>query len=86
MKRSRLLTATIDGKLDIWDFDAAKHIIYKDQSIPTKTLPLNNALTFDTAFNLIGSESIPGLCMILTSKNIMVKKKRHIEIGRYKVY
>lgn len=71
-KRSRLLTVTIDGKLNIWDFDATKHIIYKDQTIPNRPSILNNTTSFDSAFNLIGNPSIPGMCMALTSKNVMV--------------
>lgn len=71
-KRSRLLTVTIDGKLNIWDFDATKHIIYKDQTIPNRPSILNNTTSFDSAFNLIGNSSIPGMCMALTSKNVMI--------------
>lgn len=71
-ERSRLLTVTIDGRLDIWDFDATKHIIYKDKSVPNKSLFMNNTAFFDTAFDLVGTPLIPGICMVLTSKNIMV--------------
>lgn len=71
--RSRLLTVTIDGRLDIWDFDATKHIVYKDQSVPNRPLILNNTTSFDSAFNLVGNPAIPGICMTLTSKNIMVR-------------
>ncbi|KAG2228566.1 hypothetical protein INT48_008735 [Thamnidium elegans] len=70
--RSRLLTVTIDGRLDIWDFDATKHIIYKDQSAPNRPLILNNTTSFDSAFNLIGNKEMSGICMTLTSKNIMI--------------
>lgn len=70
--RSRLLTVTIDGRLDIWDFDATKHIIYKDQSAPNRPLLLNNTTSFDSAFNLVGNKEMSGICMTLTSKNIMV--------------
>lgn len=70
--RSRLLTVTIDGRLDIWDFDATKHIIYKDQSAPNRPLILNNTTSFDSAFNLVGNKETSGICMTLTSKNIMV--------------
>jgi hypothetical protein len=72
-KRSRLLTVTIDGRLDIWDFDATKHIIYKDKTVPNKPLLLNNTALSDSAFNLVGNPLVPGMCMTLTSKNIMVK-------------
>ncbi|KAL7310276.1 hypothetical protein PS15m_009794 [Mucor circinelloides] len=71
-KRSRLLTVTIDGNLNIWDFDVTKHIIYKDQTIPNRPSILSNTTSFDSAFNLIGNPSIPGMCMALTSKNIMI--------------
>ncbi|CAO3613085.1 unnamed protein product [Mucor hiemalis] len=70
--RSRLLTVTIDGRLDIWDFDATKHIIYKDQTVPNRPLILNNTTSFDSAFNLVGNKDLPGTCMTLTSKNIMI--------------
>ncbi|KAI8979974.1 hypothetical protein BDB01DRAFT_837012 [Pilobolus umbonatus] len=69
--RLRLITLTIDGRLDIWDFDALKHIVYKDQSVPNRPLLLKNTTSFDAAFNLIGNDSIPHMCMILTSKNVM---------------
>jgi hypothetical protein len=72
-KRSRLLTVTIDGRLDIWDFDATKHIIYKDKTVPNKPSLLNDTTSFDSAFNLVGNPLIPGMCMTLTSKNILVK-------------
>lgn len=73
--RSRLLTVTIDGRLDIWDFDATKHIIYKDQSAPNRPLILNNTTSFDSAFNLVGNKDVPGICMTITNKNIMVSQK-----------
>ncbi|KAI8637841.1 hypothetical protein BD408DRAFT_374442 [Parasitella parasitica] len=71
-KRSRLLTVTIDGKLNIWDFDTTKHIIYKDQTAPNRPSILSNTTSFDSAFNLIGNPLIPGMCMALTSKNVMI--------------
>ncbi|GAN10288.1 conserved hypothetical protein [Mucor ambiguus] len=71
-KRSRLLTVTIDGKLNLWDFDATKHIIYKDQTMPNGPSIVSNTASFDSAFNLIGNASVPGMCMALTSKHIMV--------------
>lgn len=78
IKRSRLLTVTIDGRLDIWDFDATKHIIYKDQSVPNRPLILNNTTSFDSAFNLVENKDMPGICMTLTSQNMMVQKKRYV--------
>lgn len=76
IKRSRLLTVTIDGRLDIWDFDATKHIIYKDQSVPNRPLILNNTTSFDSAFNLVENKDMPGICMTLTSQNMMVRTKK----------
>jgi hypothetical protein len=73
-KRSRLLTVTIDVILDICDFDATKHIIFKDQSVANRPLIIKDTTSFDTAFNLIGNNFVHGMFMALTSKNIMVKK------------
>lgn len=81
-KRSRLLTVTIDGKLNIWDFDATKHIIYKDQTMPNGPSILSNTTSFDSAFNLIGNVSVPGMCMALTSKHIMVSSTRTCHISQ----
>ena len=67
-----MLTVTIDGKLNIWDFDATKHIIYKDQTLPNGPSLLSNTTSFDSAFNLIGNASVPGLCIALTSKHVVV--------------
>ncbi|KAI8970454.1 hypothetical protein BDF20DRAFT_891371 [Mycotypha africana] len=66
--RWKLLSMTIDGKLDIWDFDVSKHIIYKDQAHTNSSLQLNDT----TIFDLIGNKYMLGLYMTITCENVMI--------------
>ncbi|KAI7885769.1 WD40 repeat-like protein [Lichtheimia hyalospora FSU 10163] len=70
-KRSRLVTVTMDGKLDIWDFDVAGQVIYKDRSSENQPKLIKET----TSDRVIGLKSCPffhGLCMVLTRKNAIV--------------
>lgn len=70
-KRSRLVTVTMDGKLDIWDFDVAGQVIFKDRSSENQPRLIKET----TSDRVIGLKSCPfyhGLCMVLTRKNAIV--------------
>ena len=64
-KSSRLLTVTIDGKLDVWDFDSTKHVIFKDRA--------NTYTPFDRAFDLLSNPTQPDMFLALSDKKVMVK-------------
>ena len=70
-KRSRLVTVTMDGKLDIWDFDVAGQVIFKDRSSENQPKLIKETISD----RVIGLKSCPffhGLCMVLTRKNAIV--------------
>lgn len=61
----------MDGKLDIWDFDVAGQVIFKDRSSENQPRLIKET----TSDRVIGLKSCPfyhGLCMVLTRKNAIV--------------
>ncbi|KAG0174802.1 hypothetical protein DFQ30_002724 [Apophysomyces sp. BC1015] len=70
--RSRLVTLTMDGRLDMWDFDSSKQIVFKDQAAANESQVVIDTDGFDPSFDLISSPHCPGLCMVLTSQHVML--------------
>ncbi|KAI7871474.1 hypothetical protein BDF14DRAFT_1761428 [Spinellus fusiger] len=68
---TRLATLTMEGQLDVWDFDISKQIVLKDQSATYEPLK-DKQDHFDIAFDLINHEHIPGLCMALARRNVIL--------------
>lgn len=69
--RRKLLTITIDGRLDIWDFDLVRQVVYKERAVDNQPA-LSNGYQVDMAFDLQSNPDIPGLCMTVTRKSVMV--------------
>lgn len=70
--RARLMTITIDGRLDVWDFEPFKQAIYKDRGVVNQPdiIKLEKA-AYDAALDITGHPSIPNLCMVVTRCNVM---------------
>lgn len=70
--RARLMTITIDGRLDVWDFEPFKQAIYKDRGVVNQPdiIKLEKA-AYDAALDITGHPSIPNLCMVITRCNVM---------------
>ncbi|KAL0073472.1 WD40-repeat-containing domain protein [Phycomyces blakesleeanus] len=72
-RRGRLATLTMNGRLDVWDFDVSRQIVLKDQSAVYQSLLVKDTNDmFDVAFDLISNEKMPSLCMALTSRNVII--------------
>ncbi|CEG69359.1 hypothetical protein RMATCC62417_05446 [Rhizopus microsporus] len=63
------MTVTMEGVLEIWDFDTSKHALYKNQAISAKIL---DDTTCSPAFDVVKNKFLPRLFMVLTNKNILV--------------
>lgn len=64
-----MMTVTMEGVLEIWDFDTSKHALYKNQAISAKIL---DDTTCSPAFDVVKNKFLPRLFMVLTNKNILV--------------
>ncbi|KAI9027632.1 hypothetical protein CLU79DRAFT_587841 [Phycomyces nitens] len=72
-RRRRLATLTMNGRLDVWDFDVSRQIVLKDQSaVYQSLLGKDSNDMFDVAFDLVNNEQMPSLCMALTSRNVII--------------
>ncbi|KAI8388612.1 WD40-repeat-containing domain protein [Radiomyces spectabilis] len=72
-QQPKLVTMTMDGRLDTWNFDVSKQIIYKDKSILHQPLSSDQTVsTFNAHFDLISSDSTPGICMALTDEKVVI--------------
>ncbi|PHZ09781.1 WD40 repeat-like protein [Rhizopus microsporus ATCC 52813] len=67
--KSQLMTVTMEGVLEIWDFDTGTHALYKNQAISAKIL---DDTTCSPAFDVVKNKFLPRLFMVLTNKNILV--------------
>ena len=75
-QRGRLVTITMDGKLDIWDFDPSRQAIFKDRAaVNQPQLIKEKKGAPDIAINIASSPSFPGLCMAVTRRNVVVSER-----------
>lgn len=66
------MTITIDGHLDIWDFEPFKQAIYKDRGVLNQPdIVKQEKRVYNAALDLIGHPSIPNLCMVVTHRSVM---------------
>ncbi|KAG2219959.1 hypothetical protein INT45_002173 [Circinella minor] len=72
-ERGRLVTITMDGKLDIWDFDPSRQAIFKDRTpVDQSQLVKEDDKIPDIAINISSNSSFPGLCMATTRRNVVI--------------
>ncbi|KAI8142674.1 hypothetical protein BJV82DRAFT_613847 [Fennellomyces sp. T-0311] len=72
-QRGRLVTITMDGKLDIWDFDPSRQAIFKERAaVNQPQLIKETEGAPDIAIDIVSSASFPGLCMAVTRRNVVI--------------